>query len=98
MAEDRARAKLHPQLRGIFDQPAIHRDHVGSGNRKPDMLSKAGGQQLISENPEMLRIVLELDDVKMPIGGPHEMRLCAAAHPPDMLDCLNGHGKSATKS
>jgi hypothetical protein len=39
----------------------------------------------------MLRIVFKLDDVVMPVRGAHQVRLGAATHASDMLNCLNGH-------
>ena len=34
----------------------------------------------------MLRIILEFHYVVVSVRAPHEVRLCAATHPPDVLD------------
>jgi hypothetical protein len=39
----------------------------------------------------VLRVVLELDDVKMPVAGAHQLSLRAAAHAPHVLDRFGWH-------
>ena len=43
-------------------------------------------EQLIRQNPSMLRVILELHHIVVPIRTSHQVRLCAPAHSPYLLD------------
>jgi hypothetical protein len=48
--------------------------------------------ELVHENPAVLRVILELDDVVIAIVRFQQMRLCAASHLPDEPAGVYGHG------
>ncbi len=51
-----------------------------------------GGDEFIDENPAVLRVILELDDVKVAVVGFQQMRLRAAPHLPDEPAGVHRHG------
>ena len=50
-----------------------------------------GRDEFIHENPAVLRVILELDDVIVAVVGFQQMRLCAASHLPDEPAGIHGH-------
>jgi hypothetical protein len=48
---------------------------------------------LIDENPAMLRVILELDDVAVTVVGFQQMRLGAPSHFPDEAARVYGHDR-----
>ena len=47
--------------------------------------------EFIHENPAVLRVILELDDVVVAVVGFQQMRLCAASHLSDEPTGVYGH-------
>jgi len=70
-------------------QPRRNFDDFDFRNCQPRRHCKLRCQVFVSENTHMLRIVLELDDVGIPIGPEHQLALCAATHAPNMLHRQN---------
>src|SRR4029077_1402470 len=77
------------QVWGVFDEPGTNFYYFHNGNRQTKPLGDPRGQQLISQDSNMLRIVLEFNDVVVAIVGKHQMALCAPAHRAQMLFDLN---------
>jgi hypothetical protein len=63
-----------------------------SGARDLQMSQNLGRDELIHENPAVLRVILELDDVVIAIVRFQQMRLCAASHLPDEPAGIHRHG------
>ncbi len=61
------------------------------GNGQPDRSRQPGGQQLVGQHPDMLRIVAEFDHVQVAIRSQHEVALGAAPHASNLLDRDHGH-------
>jgi hypothetical protein len=62
---------------------------VNDRNFEPDLLRQFGGEEIVGEHALMLRVVLELDDIKVAVVGAHQMALRSAAHTLDMLNRLD---------
>ncbi len=88
----RSSAKLDAQLGGVPDEPLAHLDHLRVGDGQPDRGAQPGGQQLIGQHPDMLRIVAEFDHVEIAVGGEHEVALGSAPHASNLLDRDHCHG------
>ncbi len=75
-----------------MNQPFFHCHNLSGGNRQAHVFGNARGQQFIGQHAQVLRIILEFDDVEMAVIGPHQVGLRSSAHTPDMLDSFNRHG------
>jgi hypothetical protein len=60
-----------------------HPDDLMPRARDLQMSENLRGYEFIYENPAVLGVILELDDVKAAVVGFQQMRLCAAPHLPD---------------
>jgi len=94
-----ARAKLQPggaarmgsgqldaQFLGQLDQLPADLDDGYGGGGKAEARCQASSEQLVHQNAEVLRVILEFNDVVVAVRAPHEVRLRASAHPPYVLD------------
>ncbi len=64
------------------------------GTDSPIAVRQPGGQQLIGQHPDMLRVVAEFDHVQIVVGGQHEMALRSAPHASNLLDRDHCHRRS----
>ncbi len=80
----------HQFRRSVYELGAYLNDRR-IGHRQPYRFCQPRGKQLIGEDSNVLRIILELDDVQMIVGAQHQMRLCSPAHPSKMLDGRKWH-------
>ena len=81
--------KIHLKFRCVVDQPARDIDQLCHGRRKASGCGQPRSQQFVGQHPQMLRVVLELDHVRMAVGAQHQLPLRAAPHPPDVLHRQN---------
>ena len=65
---------------------------IGGGYWQTDHLCEARAQPVVDQDPRVLWVVLELDDIVIAVGAAHEMTLRATAHATDMLNGLGWHG------
>ena len=56
------------------------------------MLKNSGCNHFVDENPPVLRVILEFDDVKAAVVGFQQMCLRAAPHFADETGGVYGHG------
>ena len=78
-------ADANAQIRGVIDQPGAYVHNFHNGNRQANTFGYAASEQFICQHPDMLWIVLELNDVVVAILGKHQMALGAPAHRAQML-------------
>ena len=71
---------LDAKFRAVLNDLFRYFDRLYLWNRKAEENREADGEEFIGQHPDVLRIVLEFDDVVVAVRGAHEMRLCAASH------------------
>jgi hypothetical protein len=93
LARHGANRNFHRELNRVVDQPVFHFNHLSDRHRETNAFGQARGEQFIGQYAEMLRIILEFDDVIMPVRGAHEMGLGATAPAANMLNGLDRHAE-----
>ena len=78
-------AELNVQLRRLADEPLADFHDLRHRHRQSDALGYARGHPLVGQYTRVLRIILKLDDIKIAVGGAHEVRLRASTHAPHVL-------------
>src|ERR1700733_6061902 len=96
-------AQLDHEVRRIRDDFWAHLDHFDLRHAQSQPRRQTCCKHFVRQNPQMLWIVLEFDDVVRLIVAAHQLGLRAAPHPPHMLDgqlhaaMLVTHGRSRKK-
>ena len=72
--------------------------HGGLGRRDLQVMEEGGGQPFIDQNPAMLGIIAELDDVEVAIVAFEEVGLRSTAHFSDQTPGVDGHRSKADAS
>jgi len=85
-------SEIHLQFGSVVDKPRSDFDKVGMRGGESYGGSNARGKQFVGKDTDMLRIVLELDDVDMAVRAQHQLTLRAATHAPDVLGSKNCQG------
>jgi hypothetical protein len=88
----RSPAELDAQLGGVPDEPIAHLDHVRVRDGQANRGAQPGGQQLIGQHPDMLRVVAKFDHIEIAVGGEHQVALGSAPHASNLLDRDHCHG------
>ena len=92
LASLRPSALLDGQILRIPDQPLSYLNDLRLRNGQPDRRRQPGGEQLIGQHPDMLRVIAEFDHVQIAIRCQHEVALRAAPHASNLLDRDHCHG------
>ena len=90
-------AQLYHQISGELDQLARNFDHFGARYGQTHMRRQTCTQHFVRQDAKMLGIILELDDVIAAVIAAHQVRLCAASHPADLLE-REDHGPAMLAS
>src|SRR4051812_6080608 len=67
-------------FRVFFQELARHRNEALFRGGNAEVRKNFSGNPFVDENAAMLRVILELDDVAVPVVGFKQMRLSAASH------------------
>src|SRR5258708_1923940 len=81
--------QLDAQLRRQADQLGPNLHHFHRRRRQPQPRCQPCTQQLVYQNPPVLRVILKLHHIIVFVRAPHQVRLGAASHPPDLLQSLD---------
>jgi hypothetical protein len=64
----------------------------GFGRRDLQVVEEGGGDPFVDQNPAMLGIIAELDDLEVAVIALEQVGLRTAAHFPDQAPGVDGHG------
>src|SRR4029077_15445727 len=90
-------AQLNHEVRRVRDDFRTHLDHFDLRHAQSQPRRQTCCKHFVRQNPQMLRIVLEFDDVVRLIVATHQLGLRPAPHPPYMLDGKL-HGRHASQA
>jgi len=78
--------QLNRELRRVGDQLRADVDHFDLRHGEPQPRPEPRNKHFVRQNPQILRIVLEFDDVVRTVVAAHQMGLRPAPHPPHVLE------------
>ena len=91
---DVAGAQMNVDLRVRGQEFGGQQDQLRGRSGDLQVVQKYPGNPLVHQNPAVLGVVLELDDVEVAVIGFQQVRLCPAAHLADVSARGERHGNA----
>ena len=91
LARDSLSTELDGQLGCMSNEPFINFNYFCDRHWQSDLQTQSCCQQVIGQNSDVLRIILELDNVEVAVLNAHQVTLRTPAHSANVLDRNQRH-------